>query len=246
MGNQSSNIKYDLRVIFYGNTPREIVQRISTNNQISNRNNEYFFYEKYNWYIFLRRMNSNISTINDIEYIIKNSMPNRNRIIFKKNVIVCFVQFLEAINLLQYYQEQFFLNNNIEDNMPYFIFNQNSLNINNQHLWDLKIFFDEEKEVINIAAINENLQLYQTDFLLDDFLKCKIFRNFNSIREIYNKLQQLKERNEYLIAINYNTEKLQIVFHINQRPNNEEDGKSLDSTIEIEKEKRNGKIKNTS
>jgi hypothetical protein len=43
MGNRSSHIKYDLRIIFYGNTPQEIVQRITENNEISNRNNEYFF-----------------------------------------------------------------------------------------------------------------------------------------------------------------------------------------------------------
>ena len=133
MGNKSSNIKYDLRIIFYGNTPQEIVERITANNQISNINNEYFLYERYKWSIFLRIENRNISSVNDIENIINNKMPNRNRIIFRKNVIVCFVQLLQAINLLQNYQEQFFLNNNIEDNMPYFIFNQNSLNVNDQH-----------------------------------------------------------------------------------------------------------------
>ena len=222
MGNRSSHIKYDLRIIFYGNTPQEIVQRITENNEISNRNNEYFFYQKYNWYMFFRIMNRNISSINDIDNIINNKMPNRNRIIFKKNVIVCFVNLLEAKNILRNYQKKFFENNNIEDDMPYFILNQYSLNRNNQPLWDLQILINEEKEVINISAINQNLQLYQTDFLYEDFLKCKIFRNFNNLREIYRKLEQLKERNEFVIAINNNTEKLEITFHINQRPDNEE------------------------
>jgi len=251
MGSSSSHIKYDLRIIFYGNTPREIVQSITANNEISNINNEYFLYQKYNWYMFFKIMNRNISSINDIDSIINNSMPNRNRIIFKKNVIVCFVQLLEAINMLQNYQKQFFENNNIEDDMPYFIFNKYSLNGNNQHLWDLKILFIEEKEVINISAINQNLQLYQTDFLFEDFLKCKIFRNFNDIREIYRKLEQLKARNEYVIKINNNTEKLEITFHINQRPVNEENRihfneeelNNLNSTSETEYEEKKSKKK---
>lgn len=245
MGNNLSKIKYDLRIIFYGNIPREISERITENNQISNINNEYFLYEKYNWYMFLGINNRNISSINDIENIINNNMPNRNRIIFKKNVIVGFVQLLEAINVLQDYQREFFLNNNIEDNMPYFIFNTNSLNTNNQHLWDLKILINDEKEVINISAINQNLQLYQTDFLFEDFLKCKIFRNFNNLREIYNKIQQLIERKNYNIKINNNTEKLEITFHINQRVNNGVNGKDLDSTsiIKEEEEKNQNKKK---
>lgn len=245
MGNKLSKIKYDLRIIFYGNIPREISERITENNQISNINNEYFLYEKYNWYMFLGINNRNISSINDIENIINNNMPNRNRIIFKKNVIVGFVQLLEAINVLQDYQREFFLNNNIEDNMPYFIFNTNSLNTNNQHLWDLKILINDEKEVINISAINQNLQLYQTDFLFEDFLKCKIFRNFNNLREIYNKIQQLIERKNYNIKINNNTEKLEITFHINQRVNNGVNGKDLDSTsiIKEEEEKNQNKKK---
>lgn len=251
MGSSSSHIKYDLRIIFYGNTPREIVQSITANNEISNINNEYFLYQKYNWYMFFKIMNRNISSINDIDSIINNSMPNINRIIFKKNVIVCFVQLLEAINMLQNYQKQFFENNNIEDDMPYFIFNKYSLNGNNQHLWDLKILFIEEKEVINISAINQNLQLYQTDFLFEDFLKCKIFRNFNDIREIYRKLEQLKARNEYVIKINNNTEKLEITFHINQRPVNEENRidfneeelNNLNSTSETDYEEKKSKKK---
>ena len=82
MGNCSSDIKYDLRIIFYGNTPPEIVKRITVNNEISNINDEYFFYQKYNWYMFFKIMNKNISSINDIDYIINKKMPNRNRIIF--------------------------------------------------------------------------------------------------------------------------------------------------------------------
>ena len=203
--------------------------------------------------MFFKIMNRNISSINDIDSIINNSMPNINRIIFKKNVIVCFVQLLEAINMLQNYQKQFFENNNIEDDMPYFIFNKYSLNGNNQHLWDLKILFIEEKEVINISAINQNLQLYQTDFLFEDFLKCKIFRNFNDIREIYRKLEQLKARNEYVIKINNNTEKLEITFHINQRPVNEENRihfneeelNDLNSTSETEYEEKKERINHT-
>lgn len=253
MGNSTSHIKYDLRIIFYGNTPQEIVQRITENNEISNRNDEYFFYQKYNWYMFFRIMNENISSVNDIEYIINNMVPNRNRIIFKKNIIVCFVRLLEAINILQNYQKKFFENNNIEDNMPYFILDKYSLNGNNQPLWDLKILFNEKKEVINISAINENIQLYQTDFEYEDFLKCKIFRNSNNLREIYRKLMQLKERNEYVITINNNTEKLEITFHINQRPDNgenmihsgEEEYDDLNSTLEgtLIEEKKNKKKK---
>ena len=245
MGNRSSYIKYDLRIIFYGNTPREIVQRITENNEISNINNEYFFYQKYKWYMFFRIMNRDISSINDIENIINNKMPNRGRIIFKKNVIVCSVRLLEAINIIQNYQKKFFKNNNIEDNMPYFIFNKNNLDGNNQHLWDLKILLNEEK--INISAINQNLQIYQTDFYYEDFLKCKIFRNFNNIEEIHKKLEKLIERNEYAIKINNNTEKLEIIFHINKRPNNEEmihfNEEELNdySTSEDEKEEKHNK-----
>ena len=228
MGNDSINsnhIKYDLRIIFYGNTPQEIIQRFTENNEISNINNRYYLYPKYNWYMFFSIDNRRISSINDIENIIKNMVPNKNRLIFKKNVIVCFVQLNEAINILQNYQRKFFENNNIEDNMPYFIFNKNSLNINNQNnqnLWDLKILFNEEKEVINISAINQNLELYQTDFWYEDFSRLKIFRNFNNLEEIYRRLEHLKEYNGFEISINNNTEKLEIKFHLNQRPENEE------------------------
>lgn len=248
MGNESSNIKYDLRIIFYGNTSQEIIQIITANNEISNINNEYFLYPRYNWYMFFRTENRNISSINDIDNIINNRMPNRNRRIFKKNVIVCSVRLLEAIKILQNYQKRFFENNNIEDNMPYFIFDECSLNGNNQDYWDLKILFNEEKEVINISAINQNLLLYQTDFLFEDFLRCKIFRNFNNLREIYRKLEQLKERNEYIISINENTEKLEITFHINERPDNEENRidfneEELNSAFENENEKKKQKKK---
>ena len=34
--------------------------------------------------MFFRIMNENISSVNDIDYIINNIAPNRNRIIFKK------------------------------------------------------------------------------------------------------------------------------------------------------------------
>ena len=54
------------------------------------------------------------------------------------------------------------------------------------------------------------------------------------------KLEQLKERNEFVIAIHNNTEKLEISFHINQRPDNgenrihigEEEYDDLNSTLE--------------
>ena len=131
---------------------------------------------------------------------------------------MCFSQPPEAINLLQHFQKEFFLNNNVEDYNPYFIFHEQYLNENNQNqnLWDIQILFNEEKEIINISVINQNLQLYQTDFYYEDFLRCKIFRNFNNLEEIYNKLQQLKTNNEYEIKINDNTEKLEITFHINK------------------------------
>ena len=53
---------------------------------------------------------------------------------------------------------------------------------------------------------------------------------------------QLKERNEYVITINNNTEKLEITFHINQRPDNgenmihsgEEEYDDLNSILEEE------------
>ena len=127
---------------------------------------------------------------------------------------MCFSQPPEAINLLQHFQKEFFLNNNEEDYNPYFIFHEQYLNENNQNknLWDIQILFNKEKDIINISVINQNLQLYQTDFYYEDFLRCKIFRNFNNLEEIYNKLQQLKKNNEYVFKINDNTEKLEITF----------------------------------
>jgi len=226
MGNKSNNpisiIKYGLRIIFYGNTPQEIETRIGNNREIENRI-EYYFFKKYNWYMYLRLNNRRISTKNDIQNIINYRPPNSTnpRIIFKKNVIVCFVQLNQAMNLLQQYQNEFFLNNNIEDNMPYFIFHKNLIQ-NNHIFWDLNILFDDDKEVINISVVNQELNLYQTDFYYEDFLKCKIFRNYNSLREIYDKLQEIKNRNEYFITINNNTEKLEITFSINQRVNDNE------------------------
>ena len=246
---KSSHIKYDLRIIFYGETPQEIVQRFTENNEIENKI-YYHFYKQFNWYMFFRINNRNISSINDIENIITNMMPKENRKIFKKNVIICFVQLLEAINILQNYQRNYFENNKY--NIPYFIFNQYSLNRNNQQLWDLKILFNEKKEEINISAINQNLQLYQTVFLYEDFLKCKIFRNFQNLEEIYQKLEHLKERNAFEISINNNTEKLEITFHINQRPDNDENiihfnNEELNdlSTSSEEEENKNKPLKST-
>ena len=224
MGNDSCSrkIQYDLRVIFYGNTPQEIIDGISSNREISNVNNRYFFYEKYKWYFYLKYQNRNITSKEDIQNIIEHEGPSKN---YRKNVIICFSQLSKAINLLQYFQKKFFLNNNVEDYNPYFIFNECDLNLNNQNqnLWNIQILFDEEKEeIINISAINQNLQLYQTDFYYEDFLRCKIFRNYNNLKEIFNKLQQFKNNNNFDININENTEKLEITFHINQRPNKEE------------------------
>ena len=87
MGSSSSNIKYDLRIIFNGNPPQEIINRILLNNEISHENNQYYFYEKY--YIFLRRGNENITSKEDIKNIIDFEVPNKNGVIFRKNVIIC-------------------------------------------------------------------------------------------------------------------------------------------------------------
>ena len=43
MGSSSSNIKYDLRIIFYGNPPQEIINRISLKNEIYHENNQIIF-----------------------------------------------------------------------------------------------------------------------------------------------------------------------------------------------------------
>ena len=226
MGNKNSKIiKYDLKVIFYGNIPNEITRNIENNQEISNINNEYFYYEKYKWYIYLRLNNNRISTINDIENIIKNKLPSQinPRKIFKKNVIISFSPIEQAISLLQHYQTEFFSNNNIEDDIPYFIFNKLSLKQNNQNNWDIRLLINEEKEIINISATNQNLQIYQTDFFYGDFLKCKIFKNYNTLRDIFIKLQGIIDQNKYFIRINKNTEKLEIYFLINQQQINDGD-----------------------
>ena len=230
MGNSTlPPTKYTLKAIFYGNVPRNVTRIIQTNNEIrrktyitNNANNEYFLYEKYMWYMYLTLNHHNISNINDITNIIENGPPStRNpRKIFKKNVILCFSPKQESINLLQHYQKEFFRNNNIEDDMPYFIFNQSSLIPNNQNMWNIEILFNEEKEIINISVVSENLQIYQSDFYYEDFLKCRLFRNYNSLNDIYIRLRQLIERNEYDIQINKNTEKLEILVSFNQQPNN--------------------------
>lgn len=230
MGNSTlPPTKYTLKAIFYGNVPRNVTRIIQTNNEIrrttyitNNANNEYFLYKKYMWYMYLTLNHHNISNINDITNIIENGPPStRNpRKIFKKNVILCFSPKQESINLLQHYQKEFFRNNNIEDDMPYFIFNQSSLIPNNQNMWNIEILFSEEKEIINISVVSENLQIYQSDFYYEDFLKCRLFRNYNSLNDIYIRLRQLIERNEYDIQINKNTEKLEILVSFNQQPNN--------------------------
>ena len=122
--------------------------------------------------MYLRLNNQRITTINNIDYIIKNKPPNRINppIIFEKNVLVCYSNINEAMNLVQHYQKDFFINNNIEDYMPYFIFNELSLLNNNiNDIWKVNILIDEEKEVINIHAVNENLQIWQTDYDYEDF-----------------------------------------------------------------------------
>ena len=245
----SNKIKYDLKIIFYGNTPREIIHDFEQNREILLINNDYYYYNKYNWYIYLTINNQRINTINRIKYIIENKPPSRINpsLIFRKNVIINFIQTSEAMNLIQHYQTEFFLNDNIEDDMPYLIFDESSLILNNQNIWDIRILINEEKEIINISVVNQNLQIYQKDFFYEDFLKCRIFRNYNSLRDIYDKLQEKINANEYYLNINKNTEKLEIYFPINQRPNNSnainslgESYSSLNSTksneIKIEKE----------
>ena len=110
--------------------------------------------------------------------------------------------------------------------MPYFIFHSKFLEFN-QELWDIKILFDEKKEIINIAAVNQRLQIYQTDYFYEDFLKNKIFRDYNSLRDIYDKLNSMIAREEYFTYINPNTEKLELYFRINPRPNNNMDDGNL-------------------
>ena len=165
--NNQTNIKYDLKVIFYGNIPQNISQDIRQNTEISNINNEYFLLRKYEWYMYLRLNNQRITSINNIDYIIKNKPPSRINppIVFQKNVLVCYSNINEAMNLIQHYQKYFFINNNIEDYMPYFIFNESNLFNNNiNDIWKVNILINEEKEVINIHAVNQNLQIWQTDY----------------------------------------------------------------------------------
>ena len=249
------NIKYDLKVIFYGNIPQRIMRDIEHNTEIFLINNEYFFLRKYKWYMYLRLNNQRINTIDNINYIINNKPPSEINppIVFQKNVLLCYTNINQAMNLVQHYQQNFFVNNNIEDYMPYFIFNESNLLDNNLNdVWKVNILIDEEKDVINIHAVNQKLQIYQTDYFYEDFLKCRIFRNYDNLRDIYERLKQIIERNEYIININNNTEKLELYFRINQRPN--DDGNLINlnneidtsnSTIDSEIINENEDIKNT-
>ena len=253
MGNTNSTfIKYDQRVIFYGNIPQRIITNIEQNREISRIDNDYFFLKKYKWHMYLGLNNQRIRTVNNIEYIINKKPPSTINppIVYKKNVLLCFVSSNEAMNLLQHYQQEFFINNNIEDDLPYIIFNRLSSEQNFIDNWDIDILFNEEKEIINIYAVNQNLQIYQTDYYYEDFLKCRIFRNYDSLRDIYDILRQKIENNEYIININHNTQKLEIYFKINPRPNNrgnlidfnnELNGSSSTNDSEIIKYKKNNK-----
>ena len=228
-----SNIKYDLKVIFYGNTPRNIIRDITQNNEYSLDPNGYYFLQKYKWYLYLNLNNQPISTTDNIEYIIRNKAPNSTNKPFKKNVVLSFKSTIESMDLLQYYQEEFFNNNNIEDNIPYFIFHSPNLLQNDMDLWNIKLLINEEKEVINLAAVNQRLQIYQTDYFYEDFLKCTIFRSYNNLRDIYQKLNTMIARHEYIININPNTEKLEIYFRINPIPNNNDNENLIYSYDEI-------------
>ena len=227
MGNsQSKDIKFDLKAIFYGNIPEEIIADIEQNETYSFNPRGYYFFEKYKWYIYLKLNGQPISTIDNIDTIIKTKFPSVHPKVFKKNVLLSFVSTIKSMNLVQYYQKEYFINNNIEDDMPYFIFHSKFLEFN-QELWDIKILFHEKKEIINIAAVNQRLQIYQTDYFYEDFLKNKIFRDYNSLRDIYDKLNSMIAREEYFTYINPNTEKLELYFRINPRPNNNMDDGNL-------------------
>ena len=227
MGNsKSKDIKFDLKAIFYGNVPEEIIADIEQNETYSFNPRGYYFFEKYKWYIYLKLNGQPISTIDNIDTIIKTKFPSVHPKVFKKNVLLSFVSTIKSMNLVQYYQKEYFINNNIEDDMPYFIFHSKFLEFN-QELWDIKILFDEKKEIINIAAVNQRLQIYQTDYFYEDFLKNKIFRDYNSLRDIYDKLNSMIAREEYFTYINPNTEKLELYFRINPRPNNNMDDGNL-------------------
>ena len=216
MGNSNNQSIYSLRIIFYGNIPEEIPNRINNNNNIIYENHEYYFYRKYKWYIYLTQNNSNVNTI---ENIIQRR-PFINHLPSKKSVVICFINLRQAINLLQYYQIQFSKGKREQD-IPYFVFNQQNLGVNNRTLWEINIEYNNVNRSITISAINEKLQLYQTDFIYEDFLLCKIFRNFNNLEEICRKLNELKDRNRYRLRINPNTEKLEMIFNINPQNNDE-------------------------
>ena len=233
MGNSNStNIKYDLKVIFYGNTPRSIIRDIEQNDEYTLVQNEYYFLNKYKWYMYLKLNNQPISSIDNIDFIIKNKVPSNPPITFKKNVVLSFVSTTESMNLLQHYQKEFFINNNIEDDLPYFVLHSPNLH-NNRELWDVNIIINEEKEVINIAVVNQKFQMYQTDYFYEDFLKCTIFRNYNSLKDIYERLKSMIERNEYIINVNPNTEKLEIYFRINPRTNDNNNENLINDNDEI-------------
>ena len=226
MGNNNP-IEYNLRVIFYGNIPVEISNRINNNhNNITHVINEYDYYiyklnKLYYWYIYLTPINSDINTIEN--YLVRHPFEKNNSP-SKKNVVLCFVNLTEAMNLLQDYQIKFSKGIKKEERIPYFVFNQQNLGINNRPLWKITIEYIEVYDKISISVVNEKLQIYQTDFTYDDFSKCRIFRNFNDLEEIYIKLNELKNRNRYRLKINPNTEKLEMIFNINPQENEDDQG----------------------
>ena len=182
MGNNNP-IEYNLRVIFYGNIPVEISNRINNNhNNITHVINEYDYYKYklnklYYWYIYLTPINSDINTIEN--YLVRHPFEKNNSP-SKKNVVLCFVNLTEAMNLLQDYQIKFSRGIKKEERIPYFVFNQQNLGINNSPLWKITIEYIEVYDKISISVVNEKLQIYQTDFTYDDFSKCRIFRNFKN------------------------------------------------------------------
>ena len=198
MGNSNStHIKYDLKVIFYGNTPRSIIRDIEQNDEYTLVQDEYYILNKYKWYMYLKLNNQPISSTDNIDFIIKNKVPSNPPITFKKNVVLSFVSTTESMNLLQHYQKEFFINNNIEDDLPYFVLHS------------------------------------PTDYFYEDFLKCTIFRNYNSLKDIYERLKSMIERNEYIINVNPNTEKLEIYFRINPRTNDNNNENLINDNDEI-------------
>ena len=98
MGNSNSNnIKYDLKVIFYGNTPRSIIRDIEQNNEYSLVQNDYYFLQKYKWYMYLKLNNRPILSIDNIEHIIGNNVPGTSNVPFKKNVGLSFKSIIDTI-----------------------------------------------------------------------------------------------------------------------------------------------------